>query len=201
MKAVTTSVLVKTPQQESGSVPRGQKKKHLFWSKLILFFFLNTYDIHVLKKKFSSFWIIVPTVPVLWSNGKLGVNVLWVTFRGTDIVISIVGWTKYCWFYLYTDAVSTPIYPSLSATWSRIPVTPAVRHPSVTSLLALTSTVALIQPQLLSLKGPQQPPAPPPLNLVSFFEILFIACLNQTKYSTNTISIWLGYFLWNKITN
>lgn len=26
MKAVTTSVLVKTPQQESGSVPRGQKK-------------------------------------------------------------------------------------------------------------------------------------------------------------------------------
>lgn len=27
MKAVTTSVLVKTPQQESGSVPRGQKKK------------------------------------------------------------------------------------------------------------------------------------------------------------------------------
>lgn len=44
---------------------------------------------------------------------------------------------------------------------------PAVRHPSVTSLLALTSTVALIQPRLLSLKGPQQPPAPPPLNLTS----------------------------------
>lgn len=54
---------------------------------------------------------------------------------------------------------------------------PAVRRPSVTSPLALTSTVAHTQPPLPSLRGPQLPPAPPPPNLVSVSEILFIACL------------------------
>lgn len=52
---------------------------------------------------------------------------------------------------------------------------PAVRSPSVTSLQALTSTAALTQPRLPSLRGPQQPPALPPPNQVSVSEILFIA--------------------------
>lgn len=44
MKDVTTSVLVKMPQQESGNVPRGQKNI-FFLSKLILFYSEQLYDI------------------------------------------------------------------------------------------------------------------------------------------------------------